>query len=168
MFNLLNKWFHLDENGTTPIKELVAGLTTFAAMAYIIVVNPATLTGFGEPGAMFIATIMASALSTALLGLIDENVNVKGYDSADRVVGKGAAFLYIILGVARVHACVISRCALNTLGQSGIEVTYDILVDRIENRDKTGFCPIEEAVLSIDTPSLALIAIKNRLKELKS
>ena len=70
MFNLLNKWFHLDENGTTPVKELVAGLTTFAAMAYIIVVNPATLTGFGEPGAMFIATIMASALSTALLGLI--------------------------------------------------------------------------------------------------
>lgn len=105
---------------------------------------------------------------SALLGLIDENVNVKGYDSADRVVGKGAAFLYIILGVARVHACVISRCALNTLGRSGIEVTYDILVDRIENRDKTGFCPIEEAVLSIDTPSLALIAIKNRLKELKS
>lgn len=105
---------------------------------------------------------------SALLGLIDENVNVKGYDSADRVVGKGAAFLYIILGVARVHACVISRCALNTLGRSGIEVTYDILVDRIENRDKTGFCPIEETVLSIDTPSLALIAIKNRLKELKS
>lgn len=70
MFNLLNKWFHLDENGTTPVKELVAGLTTFAAMAYIIVVNPATLTGFGEPGAMFIATILASALSTALLGLI--------------------------------------------------------------------------------------------------
>ena len=70
MFNLLNKWFHLDENGTTPVKELVAGLTTFAAMAYIIVVNPATLTGFGEPGAMFIATILASAFSTALLGLI--------------------------------------------------------------------------------------------------
>ena len=70
MFNLLNKWFHLDENGTTPVKELVAGLTTFAAMAYIIVVNPATLTGFGEPGAMFIATILASSLSTALLGLI--------------------------------------------------------------------------------------------------
>ena len=70
MVNLLNKWFHLDENGTTPVKELVAGLTTFAAMAYIIVVNPATLTGFGEPGAMFIATILASAISTALLGLI--------------------------------------------------------------------------------------------------
>lgn len=70
MINLLNKWFHLDENHTTPVKELIAGLTTFAAMAYIIVVNPATLTGFGAPGAMFIATILASAISTALIGLI--------------------------------------------------------------------------------------------------
>ena len=70
MSNLLNKLFHLDENNTTPVKELIAGLTTFAAMAYIIVVNPATLAGFGEPGAMFIATIFASAISTALIGLI--------------------------------------------------------------------------------------------------
>ena len=39
-------------------------------MAYIIVVNPATLSGFGAPGAMFIATILASALSTMLIGLV--------------------------------------------------------------------------------------------------
>ncbi len=70
MADLLEKWFHLKKNGTTPVKELVAGLTTFAAMAYIIVVNPATLAGFGAPGAMFIATILASAISTALIGLI--------------------------------------------------------------------------------------------------
>ena len=66
----MNKLFHLKENGTTFSKELIAGLTTFAAMAYIIVVNPATLTGFGAPGAMFIATILASSISTLLLGLI--------------------------------------------------------------------------------------------------
>ena len=70
MGKILEKWFHLEENGTSISKELIAGLTTFAAMAYIIVVNPATLTGFGAPGAMFIATILASAISTALIGLI--------------------------------------------------------------------------------------------------
>lgn len=70
MSNFLNRYFHLEENNTTLSKELIAGLTTFAAMAYIIVVNPATLTGFGAPGAMFIATILASAISTALIGLI--------------------------------------------------------------------------------------------------
>lgn len=67
---MLEKLFHLKENGTKLSTEVIAGLTTFAAMAYIIVVNPATLTGFGEPGAMFIATILASALSTLLIGLI--------------------------------------------------------------------------------------------------
>ena len=67
---MLEKLFHLKENNTKLSTKVIAGLTTFAAMAYIIVVNPATLTGFGEPGAMFIATILASAVSTALLGLI--------------------------------------------------------------------------------------------------
>ena len=67
---MLERVFHLKENGTSFSKELIAGLTTFATMAYIIVVNPATLTGFGAPGAMFVATILASALSTFLIGLI--------------------------------------------------------------------------------------------------
>jgi len=67
---MLEKLFHLKDNNTTVSREVLAGLTTFAAMAYIIVVNPATLTGFGAPGAMFIATILASAISTLLLGLI--------------------------------------------------------------------------------------------------
>lgn len=67
---MLKKFFKLTENNTSVSQEIVAGLTTFAAMAYIVVVNPATLTGFGEPGAMFIATIFASAVSTALIGLI--------------------------------------------------------------------------------------------------
>ena len=67
---MLENLFHLEKNGTKLSTEVIAGLTTFASMCYIIVVNPATLTGFGEPGAMFIATILASALSTALLGLI--------------------------------------------------------------------------------------------------
>lgn len=70
MNKFLERHFHLMENGTTFSKELIAGLTTFAAMAYIIVVNPSTLTGFGAPGAMFIATILASVISTALIGLI--------------------------------------------------------------------------------------------------
>lgn len=67
---MLEKLFKLKENKTTLSRELLAGVTTFATMAYIIVVNPATLSGFGAPGAMFIATILASALSTMLIGLV--------------------------------------------------------------------------------------------------
>lgn len=67
---MLEKLFKLKENKTTLSRELLAGITTFATMSYIIVVNPATLSGFGAPGAMFIATIIASALSTMLIGLV--------------------------------------------------------------------------------------------------
>lgn len=67
---MLEKLFHLKENGTDFKTEVLAGAVTFFAMCYIVVVNPATLTGFGEPGAMFIATILASSLSTLLIGLI--------------------------------------------------------------------------------------------------
>ena len=67
---MFERIFHLKENNTTVLKEVLAGLTTFAAMAYIIVVNPSVLTGFGAPGAMFIATILASSISTLLIGII--------------------------------------------------------------------------------------------------
>jgi AGZA family xanthine/uracil permease-like MFS transporter len=67
---MLEKLFHFKENKTKLSTELIAGLVTFSSMCYILVVNPATLTGFGEPGAMFIATILASAVSTLLIGLI--------------------------------------------------------------------------------------------------
>jgi adenine/guanine/hypoxanthine permease len=67
---MLEKIFHLKDKKTTVLTEIIAGLTTFAAMAYIIVVNPSTLSGFGEPGAMFVATILASSITTILMGLI--------------------------------------------------------------------------------------------------
>ena len=101
-----------------------------------------------------------------MLEIIDNQTDVRGFDCADRVVGKGAAFLYVLLNVARVHACVISKVALEVLRDCNIEVTYYTLAERIENRTKTGYCPIEEAVLDITAPNEALIAIKNKLKEL--
>ena len=104
----------------------------------------------------------------SLLRFVDEKINVKGFSCADRVVGKGAAYLYVLLEVKEVHACVISRCAKKVLDEYGIKVTYDTLVDRIINRDKTGFCPVEEAVLNIGEPTVALDAIKNKLLSLSS
>ena len=45
----MEKFFHLKENGTTVSTEILAGLTTFFAMAYIIVVNPQILSQTGMP-----------------------------------------------------------------------------------------------------------------------
>ena len=57
----MEKFFHLKENGTTVSTEIIAGLTTFFAMSYIIFVNPNMLSQTGMPfGAVFLATIFAS------------------------------------------------------------------------------------------------------------
>ncbi len=105
---------------------------------------------------------------TSLLYFVENKVDVTGFYCADRVVGKGAAFLYVLLNVREVHACVISKCAKEVLTSNGIKVTYDTQVDRIINRDKTGYCPIEEAVIDVNEPSLAYDAIKKKLLALRS
>ena len=67
----MDKFFHLKENGTTVSKEITAGLTTFFAMSYIIVVNPSILSQSGmEWGAVFLATIIASIVGTLVMGLV--------------------------------------------------------------------------------------------------
>lgn len=68
--DFLNRYFKLEENGTTVSTEIIAGITTFLAMSYIIFVNPAILAQSGMPTqAVFLATIFASAISTLFIGL---------------------------------------------------------------------------------------------------
>lgn len=67
----MENFFKLKENGTNVRTEILAGFTTFFAMAYIIMVNPAMLSQTGMPyGAVFLATILASVIGTLFMGLI--------------------------------------------------------------------------------------------------
>lgn len=67
---LLERWFCLKEKQTTVRRELFAGLTTFMAMAYVVVVNPRILSESGMPadGVLF-ATCFSAALATLVMGL---------------------------------------------------------------------------------------------------
>jgi len=66
----MEKFFKLKENGTKFSTELIAGITTFFAMAYIIIVNQNILSQTGIPaGGVFLATIIASAVGTLIMGL---------------------------------------------------------------------------------------------------
>lgn len=66
----MENFFKLKENGTDVRTEIIAGLTTFFAMAYIIMVNPDMLSLSGMPwGAVFLATIIASIIGTLVMGL---------------------------------------------------------------------------------------------------
>jgi AGZA family xanthine/uracil permease-like MFS transporter len=68
---MLNRFFKLDANGTTISRELQAGLTTFAAMAYILAVNPAILADAGmDRGALVTVTALTAAVSTVLMALL--------------------------------------------------------------------------------------------------
>ena len=73
---MLDRFFKLSDHGTNVRTELLAGLTTFLTMAYIVFLQPAILTGefFGAPngmdkGAVMTATCLAAALATAIMGL---------------------------------------------------------------------------------------------------
>ena len=68
---MFEKIFKLKENKTTVSTEIVAGLTTFFAMSYIIAVNPAILSQSGmQWGAVFLATIISSIIGTLVMGLV--------------------------------------------------------------------------------------------------
>lgn len=67
----MEKYFKLKENGTNVRTEIVAGFTTFFAMAYIIMVNPSILSQSGMPwGGVFLATIISSTIGTLFMGLV--------------------------------------------------------------------------------------------------
>ena len=67
----MEKFFKLKENKTTVSIEVMAGITTFFAMAYIIAVNPNTLSQAGmEWGAVFLATIISAVIGTLIMGLV--------------------------------------------------------------------------------------------------
>ncbi|MBQ7831909.1 MAG: DUF1893 domain-containing protein [Clostridia bacterium] len=102
-----------------------------------------------------------------LLEWVNEGRKLFGGVAADKVVGKAAAFLYVLLSVRAVYAQVISLAAEKVFQEFGITCIYDKRVDRIMNRDKTGFCPMERAVWETDDPTEAYAEIQKKYTQLQ-
>ncbi len=68
----MEKFFKLKENGTTVRTEIIAGVTTFMAMAYILMVNPGMFSELGvvSYGAIYIATAVSAVIGSMLIGLL--------------------------------------------------------------------------------------------------
>jgi len=90
----------------------------------------------------------------------------EGFSAADKVVGRGAAFLYVLLDVNAVYSHVISYAALEVLRDNNITVEYNTAVQNIINRKGDGICPFEETVLSITDANEAYMAIKQKMHEM--
>jgi adenine/guanine/hypoxanthine permease len=97
---LLERVFHLEENQTTVRQELLAGLTTFMTMAYVVVVNPRILAEAGMPveGVLF-ATCVSAALATLIMGLwanypiaLAPGMSLNAYFTYSIVLGRGVSW----------------------------------------------------------------------------
>ncbi len=109
---VLENFFKLKENGTDVKTELLAGLTTFLTMAYIIFVNPSILGDAGMPkDAVFVATCVAAALGTLIMGLyanypiaLAPGMGLNAYFAYVVVKGMGLSW-EIALGAVFISGC---------------------------------------------------------------
>ena len=129
---MLERLFDLKAHGTTARREVIAGITTFLTMAYITVVNPAILADAGlDFGAAFVATCLAAALGSALMGLganlpvaLAPGMGLNAYFAYAVVLGEGlpwqtalgavvvSGLLFVVLSVLPVRAWLIASIPL--------------------------------------------------------
>ena len=125
---MLETHFQLKAHGTDVRTELMAGLTTFLTMAYIIFVNPSILSDAGmDFGAVFVATCLAAAIGTAIMGLyanypiaLAPGMGLNAYFTYGVVLGMGhtwqvalgAVFLsgliFLVLSILPVREAIIN------------------------------------------------------------
>lgn len=104
---MLKRYFEFEKFGTNYKTESVAGLTTFLAMAYILVVNPMFLTEAGmDYGAVFTATALAAAIGTLIMGLyakypiaLAPGMGLNAFFAFSVVIGMGIPWETALAGV---------------------------------------------------------------------
>lgn len=108
-------------------------------------------------------TTMQSGIKP-LVDLLDCGKNCKGYSAVDKIVGKAAAMLYVVMGVVEVYAEVMSEAAESVLSSHGIAAFPVTLVPAIMNRQNTDICPMEKAVENVDDPSEAVAVLTAKVR----
>jgi AGZA family xanthine/uracil permease-like MFS transporter len=125
---MLETYFKLTEHGTTVRTEVIAGVTTFLTMAYIMFVNPMILADAGmDHGAVFVATCLAAAIGTLIMGLyanypiaLAPGMGLNAYFTYGVVLGMGytwqaalgavfiSGVLFVILSILPVRELVVN------------------------------------------------------------
>jgi len=96
------------------------------------------------------------------LKLLDAGLLV-GSEVCDHIVGRAAAAIFVVGGVVRVHADVMSEGAARLLAGHGVPASSDVVTDEIVNRQGTGSCPMEAAVAALSEPRQMVEAIRTKL-----
>ena len=132
----MEKLFRLKQNGTTLRTEVVAGLTTFMTMAYIIALNPNLLTGFGAEGAelwngVFLATCIASAVGTFCMAFLANKPFVMAPG-----MGLNSFFAVVVANIAAMTGMTYLRSFQSALVIIFIEGLVFILLSIFNVREK--------------------------------
>jgi AGZA family xanthine/uracil permease-like MFS transporter len=131
---LLERIFRLSENRTTVRRELLAGLTTFMTMAYVVVVNPRILSEAGMPveGVLF-ATCISAAVATLVMGLwanypiaLAPGMSLNAYFTYSIVIGRGVPWP-TALGVVLLSGVLFLMLTLSNIREQIVNGIPDCL-----------------------------------------
>ena len=100
-----------------------------------------------------------------MMDFIEEDRDVAGYSVADKIVGKAAAFLFVLAGITEVYAEVVSSEGKRVLDEHGIPCSFSVMTENIVNRKGDGMCPMESAVKEENDPKKAYALSKAKLSE---
>ena len=140
---MLERIFHLQENQTTVRRELLAGLTTFMTMGYVVVVNPRILSEAGMPveGVLF-ATCISAAIATLIMGVwanypiaLAPGMSLNAYFTYSIVIGRGVPW-QTALGVVFLSGCVFLILTLTNVREqivNGIIIKTPLIVKFISD-----------------------------------
>ncbi len=168
---MLEKLFHLTENNTTAKNEIIAGITTFMTMAYIIFVNPSILSQTGmDFGAVMVATIVASSLATFLMGIwvnypiaLAPGMGLNAYFTYSVVLGMGYQW-QVALGAVFISGFLFLLLTLVKIRQLIVDAIPNVL--KISTAAGIGlfiaFIGLQNAGLVVDHPS-TLVTLGNML-----
>lgn len=129
----MEKFFKLKENGTNVKTEIIAGITTFMTMAYILAVNPSVLSVTGmDKGAVFTATVVSSIVATLIMGLLANlpfalapGMGLNAFFAYTVVLGMGYSWqtaltavfiegiIFLILTIFNVREAIVNSIPLN-------------------------------------------------------
>ncbi len=105
----------------------------------------------------------------ALLHLLDSDPDMLREASvADKVVGQAAAALMLLGGVRELHSRVITSAAIGMLRKGGVAVNFDVETPFVENRTRTGRCPLDTLCAALSTPDEMAAAIRKFYADLAS
>ena len=172
----LEKLFHLKENHTDVKTEVMAGITTFMTMAYILAVNPNILSAAGmDRGAVFTATALSSFVATCLMAILSNypfvlapGMGLNAYFAYTVVIGMGYSWqqalvavfaegiIFILLSLTNVREAIFNSIPINL--KHGVSVGIGLFI---------AFIGLQNAkiVVNNDSTLVGVFSFKNSLSQ---